>query len=305
MPPTHIRSASDLVTSHQAVSTGFLAQARAKTEKATPYVEKAKRLLVALNGIQNIEELDSLTEDLELREALFAAAGFSNKALANLRRNISSSELLDALGDVFRKSFAGFGEHFREEIVYRYLLTMGDTLGGSMRNLTGAQAGAKFAGALIAALPPEDDTIIIQRDETSGKTQKIKWDHRLLRFDVKPRFIDKNIDLILLDTSSGRPENEILETPEYYLACGELKGGIDPAGADEHWKTANKAFERIRTVFRSRSMPIPKLFFVGAAIAPAMAGEIFDDLQSGQLTYTANLTVEDQVADLATWLTAL
>ncbi len=26
---------------------------------------------------------------------------------------------------------------------------------------------------------------------------------------------------------------------EKTLMLGELKGGIDPAGADEHWKTAN------------------------------------------------------------------
>ena len=37
------------------------------------------------------------------------------------------------------------------------------------------------------------------------------------------------------------PETLHVENPKHYLACGELKGGIDPAGADEHWKTAGKA----------------------------------------------------------------
>ncbi|HAJ78349.1 MAG TPA: hypothetical protein DCO75_01135, partial [Fibrobacteres bacterium] len=32
----------------------------------------------------------------------------------------------------------------------------------------------------------------------------------------------------------------------------ELKGGIDPAGADEHWKTAKTAIDRIVSAFKKR-----------------------------------------------------
>jgi len=35
---------------------------------------------------------------------------------------------------------------------------------------------------------------------------------------------------------------------------GELKGGIDPAGADEHWKTANKALDKMRKPFTPNIM---------------------------------------------------
>lgn len=305
MASNSINSATDLVTSHQAVSAGFLTQAKAKTEKAAPYVERAKRLLVALQRLQSVEQLETLLTDSALRDALFSAAGYSNKAIGNLRRNVPEDELLDALREVFRTSFAEFGDNFREEIVYRYLLTMGDTLGGSMRNFTGAEAGAKLSGAIVAALPIDDTEIVIQRDKASNKIQRIRWDARLLLFDVKPRFINKNVDLILLDISSGRPDNELLETPECYVACGELKGGIDPAGADEHWKTANKAFDRIRDVFQERDVTCPQLFFVGAAIVPGMAREIYKDLQSDRLSYAANLTVQQQVDEVAEWLVTL
>ncbi len=38
-----IKSSGDLVTSHDATRSGFLAQALQKTEKATPYVVQAHR----------------------------------------------------------------------------------------------------------------------------------------------------------------------------------------------------------------------------------------------------------------------
>ena len=50
----------------------------------------------------------------------------------------------------------------------------------------------------------------------------------------------KNIDIVVLNFHSnelnGKTFNGINELNNYVL-LGELKGGIDPAGADEHWKT--------------------------------------------------------------------
>ncbi len=48
-----------------------------------------------------------------------------------------------------------------------------------------------------------------------------------------------------------------------------------------------------------------KLFFLGSAIETAMASELFTRLQDGRLSYVANLTVNEQVADLAEWLVTL
>ncbi len=125
-------------------------------------------------------------------------------------------------------------------------------------------------------------------------------------FDVKPRLIDKNIDIILLDKPAYQASKEqLLATPDRYLACGELKGGIDPAGTDEHWKTAGTALGRIRNSFEKHGVHRPKLFFVGAAIATAMARDIFNELQNGNLSYAANLTKQDQLSDLANWLIML
>jgi len=68
-------------------------------------------------------------------------------------------------------------------------------------------------------------------------------------------------------------ETTAYEATKSYIAMGELKGGIDPAGADEHWKTARAALDRIRKAF-SKVEVSPHNFFVGAAIAKRMAQEI-------------------------------
>jgi type II restriction enzyme len=121
--------------------------------------------------------------------------------------------------------------------------------------------------------------------------------------------IKKNVDLCLFncapdDIIFGSHTKSCHCTPKKYVALGELKGGIDPAGADEHWKTANSALERIRVAFRKRKHH-PSTFFIGAAIEKAMAQEIFGQLQNGVLSNAANLTNDEQLVSLCKWLVEL
>jgi len=134
--------------------------------------------------------------------------------------------------------------------------------------------------------------------------QQVSWPGRVLLFDKKPKIIGKNVDAILLRQTSEQslPATTLLNGKENYLACGEVKGGIDPAGADEHWKTAYGALDRIREKLKEKP---PKLFFIGAAIENSMAEEIFSQLQSGLLSHAANLLVPQQLSDLASWLVSL
>ena len=187
--PKFITSASDLITSHKATVEGFLKQALAKTEKATPYSEAATLFHQALQRVADINTLDTLLDDPNYRAGLIAAAGFSQKATAHLTKE----ELDDAIKKVFSTFKDKFGEGFREEIVYRYLLTAGDTLGGSMRNYIGAEGGLKLTSALIAALPADEKAEIKKSDK--GKVQRIAWGNRLLLFDVKTALIGNNVDV--------------------------------------------------------------------------------------------------------------
>ena len=114
------------------------------------------------------------------------------------------------------------------------------------------------------------------------------------------------MDLCLFDCSPkeiifGKKVTSAHNNSDKYIALGELKGGIDPGGADEHWKTANSALERIRNAFSTENFQ-PYTFFVGAAIEKAMPEEIYQQLERHILTNGANLTNEQQVVSLCSWL---
>lgn len=295
MIPKFIKNAGDLQTKHRAICDGFLAQALQKTKKAEPFVEEAIVFYKALKKVKSIEELLSSPK---FRDDLASACGFSDKAQSQL----TEAELNGAIKKVLTRIHKEAGLEFRENILYRYLLTKGDTLGGSMRNLTGASAGTKLTEKIIERLSGGKKKIEVLKSK-SGKIQRVIWNGRTLLFDVKPHLIGKNIDVILINRGDvSTPEEELLADKSKYIACGELKGGIDPAGADEHWKTANSALGRIRAAF-GRSAPA--LFFVGAAIEASMAKEIFKQLKVGKLTHAANLNEDEQVNDLVDWLLSL
>ena len=71
--------------------------------------------------------------------------------------------------------------------------------------------------------------------------------------------------------------------------------------ADEHWKTAKSALERIRKSF-ARAKQSPHTFFIGAAIEKKMASEIWDELREGILSNAANLNDDNQIASISRWL---
>ena len=108
--------------------------------------------------------------------------------------------------------------------------------------------------------------------------------------------------MCLFKSSHTSYSGEVVKNPKQYLALGELKGGIDPAGADEHWKTARTALERIHKGFAGYT---PATFFIGAAIEKKMASEIWDLLEDGTISNAANLTDEDQVSSIVRWLCQL
>jgi hypothetical protein len=117
-------------------------------------------------------------------------------------------------------------------------------------------------------------------------------------------FFRNNVDLSLFKCSAKDLTPVILDTPASYLALGELKGGIDPAGADEHWKTARTALNRIHEAFSNHKLK-PHIFFIGAAIETKMATEIWRMLKTGSLGNAANLTNEDQLVSISRWLCSL
>lgn len=128
--------------------------------------------------------------------------------------------------------------------------------------------------------------------------------NRTLIYNLTVPLVKNNVDLCLFNVLPAEVEASEYKIPETYIALGELKGGIDPAGADEHWKTARTALDRIREAF-FKAGATPHTFFVGAAIEKKMSIEIWEQLKSGILSNAANLTDENQVMSISQWLSNL
>ncbi len=314
----HITASTDLVTTPAARRSGFLEYVLRRNKESIPFIDRAKALKAVLEvHTQSPNDLLTLTN---IRESLLEASGISVKAKAHL----TESDKLGLLNDFIEKILLPSGKAYIDEVVYRYLLTSGDALGGKMRNIVGSIAKEKLTRFIISQLQIAD-TQFSYLDKKLRSTPKgqlsiedidtikaIRWSNknsqqRILIFDTNVPPVKKNIDIVLLNdaiatnTPKTQDLKKLLETTTHYLAIGELKGGIDPAGADEHWKTANSALGRARTAFAGK---LP-LLFVGAAIEQAMAGEIFSQYQTGELANCANLTSDDQLAALCEWLVRL
>ena len=113
-----------------------------------------------------------------------------------------------------------------------------------------------------------------------------------------------NIDLCLFNQEPRLITKATQSNAQAYIALGELKGGIDPAGADEHWKTARTALSRITDAFMKHKAR-PKTFFIGAAIEAKMAREIWYMLKNNTLSNAANLTADDHMTSISEWLCTL
>lgn len=309
----HLSSSDDLITPYEEVRAGFLALALEKSRRATPFVEKARALKISASQAQTPADLHNIKG---IQSALLTAAGLSDKAIGHLKPEDKVKTIQEWIKEVLEPA----GKAFVDELVYRFLLTRGDSLGGSMRNLAGTLAERKFTRAIISALTlrrtsyhwfssksrtwiksTSDDTDI--ELHLKGLSWSNNSQNRTVIYNRKIPVVGNNVDISLLNCRYLE-ERKAYKDPKRYVMLGELKGGIDPAGADEHWKTARTALTRIRERFSDLGLS-PNTFFVGAAIEKAMAEEIWNQLEKGELTNAANLTNADQVASLCQWLVEL
>jgi len=311
-----IKTSEDLVTSREQTRAGFIAFALEKNRRSTPIIESAKSFKVLASKAKTAKDLLNISE---IQPALLTAAGLSDKAV----NHFNDEDKKKAISGLIENFLEPAGKHFVDEVVYRYLLIKGDTLGGTMRNLVGAIAQQKFIRTLLSNLsvsgtnyqwldnktkkweekPNNDFSIEEQLKALSWKNPKGK--NRVLAFNLNVPIVKNNIDICLFNADIEIYNNGIIvNTPEKILMLGELKGGIDPAGADEHWKTGNTALNRIRESFAQHDLKI-ETSFVAAAIEKKMASEIFAQLQNKTLSNAVNLTIDEQLVSYCDWLLKL
>ena len=127
----HLSSSKDLETSYAAIRAGFVMLALERSRRATPYVEDARALKVLASKASSPAKLLKVEG---IQPALLTAAGVSDKAAGHMETEDTDKAILGLIENFLEPA----GAAFIEELVFRFLLTRGDTLGGSMRNVGGA-----------------------------------------------------------------------------------------------------------------------------------------------------------------------
>ena len=203
-----IKSADDLVTSREETRAGFIAMALEKNNIAVPYIEEAKALKALASQVKKPKEFLQVKD---LRVGLLTASGLSDKSLNYLNED----DRTIAIKGLIEKFLEPAGENFIDELVYRYLLTKGDALGGKARNLAGSLGERKFLRFIVSVFnlagisykwkdietntwldKPKDDTEIEKRIKALFWNKGTK--NRLLLLNMNVPLVDKNVDLSIL-----------------------------------------------------------------------------------------------------------
>ena len=311
-----ITSPETMVTTYEQTRTGFLSIALEKNRVGDPYVRNAFAFKTMVLDVSQPEDLLQIPQ---VRPFLLTASGLSDKSMQYL----STADQTRAIEELIEKFLIPSGSNFVDEAIYRYLLIKGDAVGGILRNRIGALGQEKLIRCILSCMNVQGIAYDWVENERNGswkhrtgndggieRTLKaLHWEnengHRVLAFNLKIPVVSKNVDICLFDCDTGRYNHgRIAQHPDAALMMGELKGGIDPAGADEHWKTANSALDRIRTSFQAIGIDIATSF-VGGAIANAMAHEIYGQLAAGTMTNAANLNDTNQLVEYCNWLIGL
>lgn len=311
-----ITSPESLVTTHAETRAGFLSIALEKNRVGDPFVKNALAFKAMVAHTQTPEELLTIPQ---VRPFLITAAGLSEKSLAYL----DEADQTMAIQELIDKFLKPAGADYIDEATFRYLLIKGDAVGGTMRNKIGALGQERLIRAIFSSMSVRGlrgeriltdgrrwTTIDPTEAGAEANIKALHWSNakgsRLLVFNAKIPTVSKNVDICLFAGNLGEyGSGKIVRHDNKAIMFGELKGGIDPAGADEHWKTGNSALNRIRTSFSAVGYPSMMTSFVGAAIERSMAEEIFAQLEDGTLTNATNLTNNNQLIEYCNWLLEL
>ena len=308
-----IKDAKSLVTTKKLVRKGFIDFANKRNDILKDYINEAKLISKKIDKIKTSKELEK-----KIGNVLIDAAGLSVKS-----RKFFNNEDIKAFTQNFLKQFKSKKIlDIKDDIIFRYLLTKGDALGGKMRNVVGNLAEEKFKLCLIDNLKNSTykkkivlkSNKIIEDFDGIHETKSIKFiiwkDNEKLRsmaFNLNVPITNKNIDIVIFNKDVSeilQNFEEFKKNSKNYLCLGELKGGIDPAGADEHWKTASTSLFRIRNSFQKKNN-IVNTFFVGAAIEENMSKEIFALYKNNAKFNCSNLNNNIQLNELIKWIIKL
>lgn len=205
----HLQSAQDLVTPYEEVRAGFIKLALEKNRQATPFIDEAKTLKALASQITKPADLLMIDE---LRPAILTAAGISDKA----RKYLTNADQFEAIKGLVDNFLEPAGRNFVDELVFRFLLTRGDTLGGRMRNLAGILAEYKVTRKILSTLSLQAKQFSWLNVETrtwhSGSTSApdIERSIRGLYWESKQqqRTLVYNLNVPVAPMSTGKPPTQ-------------------------------------------------------------------------------------------------
>ena len=131
---------------------------------------------------------------------------------------------------------------------------------------------------LEAELKHLEEQRVVYREVRLRNGNRLLLNRQITWYDV-----EGNAHRIGPDMLSSSDETDI-------LWGGELKGGADPAGSDEHWKTATRTFDRILLACERTGRPKPPLSFIATILVERVAREAAEWIAEGKLTSVYNLT---------------
>jgi hypothetical protein len=281
-----------------------LLTAAGTSDKASNYLTEEDRRQVKAEFVRNFlePEGDNFAEELTYRFLLIRGDSLGGK-MRNLAGALAQRRITESI--LAAMKLAGRPYSWYSPAAKKWIA--GEQLGFS--DMTSSQIAEEVVpyDVALADDAPSDQKV-------NGIAWKTDGRDRVLMFNIRVPFIKqesegkragKNVDMCLLACTASQLRNktraQVIGSPASYVALGELKGGIDPAGADEHWKTASGHLNRIRDAFAAQGLT-PPLFYVGAAIEKSMAEEMWQWLAWGKLANAANLTNDLQVASVVSWL---
>ena len=308
----HLRGAEDLITSSEQARAALIAFLVEKAESAIPLIEQAKALRVAALTCQSASDLQ---QRRDIRPAILLAAGLTGVESQRLHDGFKDAAVRALIDDYLLPR----GEHFVDELVYRFLLSKGMGLTKTLRKLVTLIANRNIARGVAAALLLRDIPVLLKRTNTAAwqnwdaasedpplGVRGVAWagkdGPRTLLFNSRVAAVGRSVNVVLkrfssVDEEAGASANH----PSLYLALGEVKCEFDPAVTAENWDNIRTSLERIKTKFDEHGLA-PYTFYIGGMITEQAAAELWQMLQDGELSNAANSNDEIQLGSICQWL---
>ncbi len=336
MGPSGEGDIHNLVSTTDEINYGYENIVNARLENMSLYIDESKHLREILTRYLNGEKF--LEE--ELKSYFLVICGITSTTIQYLSKPFTE-EIINNLVD----SFDGReNSDIIEELVSRFLLVRGLSFNGSVKVITGKIAEEKLKENIISVLLNASCEIYINsngkwgeyKDSCCSYIKGISWNidgnARTILFNFKIPSVKRNIDFVLFESShkniclkspSGskfvavrdmfsddyRERIDICTTSHLdaknCLLIGEIKNVIAPHKAFLFWRESYSPLLKDKKSIEGEIGKEVHSAFVSSVMHKDMILAIYEELESGSLSYAVNLSKDDNVEKFCNWLISI